>query len=123
MQSCVIGEYGIDNRPRSFHRVFANEQHAISMHSISQETLIRIHLVRGGLLDYRKMSGLGDKFFAGPFHSGAEAKRNFSWTKAEAEEIARFACQSVEWRLSEFDQYFRSRNRQVLSGANQERDA
>jgi hypothetical protein len=77
MQGCFICEDRIDDSPRSFHRVFANEQHAISMHSISQETLIGINLVRGGLLDYRKMRGLGDKFFAGSLHSGAEAKRNF----------------------------------------------
>jgi hypothetical protein len=70
MQGCSICEYGIDDSPRSFHRVFANEQHAISMHSISQETLIGINLVRGELLDYRKMRGLGDKFFAGSLHSG-----------------------------------------------------
>ena len=95
MQGCFICEYGIDDRPRSFHRVFANEQHAISMHSISQETLIGINLVRGGLLDYRKMHGLGDKFFAGSLHSGTEAKRNFSWTEAEPEKIARFGAQNV----------------------------
>ncbi len=88
MQGCFISEDGIDDSPRSFHRVFANEQHAISMHSISQETLIGINLIRGGLLDYRKMRGLGDKFFAGSLHSGTEAKRNFSWTEAEAEKIA-----------------------------------
>jgi hypothetical protein len=40
------------------------------MHSISQETLIGIDLVRGGLLDYRKMRRLGDKFFAGSLYSG-----------------------------------------------------
>src|ERR1700687_5803908 len=122
MQRCFIYEYGIDNCPRSFHRVFTNEQHAISMHSISQETLIGINLVRGGLLDYRKMRGLGDKFFAGSFHSGTAAKRNFSWTEAEAEKIARFVPQNVERRLSEFDQHFGRRNWQALSGANQERD-
>ena len=122
MQGCVIREDGIDNGPRSFHRVFANEQHAISMHSISQETLIGINLVRGGFLDYRKLHGHGDEFFAGAFHSGTEAKRNFSWTEAEAEMIARFASQNVERRLSEFDQYFGRRNRQALSGANQEWD-
>jgi hypothetical protein len=92
------------------------------MHSISQETLIGINLVRGGLLDYRKMRRLGDKLFAGSLHSGAEGKRNFSWTEAEAEKIARFVPQNVERRLSEFDQYFRRRNWQALSGANQEWD-
>jgi hypothetical protein len=101
MQICDTREYGIDDSPRSFHSVFANEQHAISMHSISQETLIGINLVRGGLLDYRKMRGLGDKFFAGSLHSGTEAKRNFSWTEAKAEMIARFVPQDVERRLSE----------------------
>src|SRR5439155_20477452 len=95
VQGCFICEYGIDDSPRSFHRVFANEQHAISMHSISQETLIGINLVRGGLLDYRKMRGLGDKFFAGSLHAGTEAKRNFSWTEAEVEKIARFGAQNV----------------------------
>src|SRR5580765_1508961 len=102
VQGCFICEYGIDNRPRSFHRFFANEQHAISMHGISQEPLIGINLIRGGLLDYRKMRGLGDKFFAGSLHSGTEAKRNFSWTEAEAEEIGRFVPQNVERRLFEF---------------------
>lgn len=52
MKGCFICEYGIDNSPCCFHRVFANEQHAISMHSISQETLIGINLVRGGLFNY-----------------------------------------------------------------------
>src|SRR5580693_8955811 len=80
MQDCFIGEYGIDDSPRSLHCVFTDEQHAISMHSISQETLIGINLLRRGFLDYRKMRGLGDKFFAGSLHWGAEAKRNFSWT-------------------------------------------
>src|SRR5205823_2385585 len=122
VQGCFICEYGIDDSPRSFHRVFTNEQHAISMHSIFQETLIGINLVRGRLLDYRKMRGLRDKFFAGSFHSGAEAKRYFTWTEAEAEKIARFVPQNVERRLSEFDQYFRRCNWQALSGANQKRD-
>src|SRR5581483_5819254 len=102
MQSCVIGEYGIDNRPRSFHCVFANEQHAISMHSISQETLISINLVRGGLLDYRKMRGLRDKFFAWSLHSGAEAKRNSSWTQAKAEMVPRVAAKCLARCVSGF---------------------
>ena len=123
MQGCCIRENGVDNRPRSFHSVFANEQHAISTHRIPQQALIRVNLVRGGLLDRRKMRGLGDKFFAGAFHSGAEAQRYFSWTEAKAEVIARFVPQNVERRLSEFDQHFGSRNRQALSGANQKWDA
>src|SRR5437667_8401652 len=100
LQGCFIREYGIDNRPRSFHRVFPNEQQAISTHRISQQTLIRINLVRLGLLDCRKMRGLGDKFFAGAFDSRAEAKRYSSWTEAKAEMIARFVSQNVERRLS-----------------------
>ncbi len=119
MQGRFICEDRIDDRPGCFHRVFANEQHAISVHSISQETLIGINLVRGGLLNYRKMCRLGDKFFAGPLHSGTEAERNFSWTEAEAEKIARFVSQNIQRRLSEFHQYFRRCNRQTLSGANQ----
>src|SRR5205823_2160178 len=100
MQGSFICEYGIDNRPRSFHRIFPNEQHAISPHRIPQQTLTRINLVRGWLLDRRKMRGLGDKFFAGAFDSGTEAKRYFSWTEAKAEMIARFVPQNVERRLS-----------------------
>ena len=122
LQGCCICENGVDNRPRSFHRVLPNKQHSISTHRIPEQTLIRINLVRGGLLDCRKMRGLGDKFFAGALHSGAEAKRDFPWPKAEAKMIARFGAQNVERRFPEFDQHFGRRNRQALSGANQERD-
>src|SRR6185437_5167720 len=118
MQGRCIRENGVDNRPRSFHRVFANEQHAISTHRISQQTLIGINLVGGGLLDCQKMCRLGDKFFAGAFHSGAEAKRYFSWTETKVEMIFRFIPRNVERRLSEFDLHFGSRYRQALSGAN-----
>src|SRR5206468_9173084 len=95
LQGCCVPENGVDDRPRSFHRVFANEQHAISAHGISQKTLICVNFVGGGFLDYREMRGLGDKFFAGSLHSGTKAKRNFSWTEAEAEKIARFVPQNV----------------------------
>jgi hypothetical protein len=66
------------------------------------------------------MRGLADKFFNGSLRPGAEAKRNFSWTEAEAEKIARFVHQNVERRPSEFRQYIRRCNRQALSDANQE---
>ena len=97
-----------------------NEQHAISTHRIPQQTLIRTNLVGGGLLDCRKMRGLGNKFFAGAFDSGAEAKRYLPWTEAKAKMIARFAGQIVERWSSKFDQHFGSRNREALPGANQE---
>src|SRR4029077_8724036 len=74
MQGCCLCENRVDNRPRSLHRVFPNEQHAVSTHRVPQQTLIRVNLVCGGLLDCRKTCGLGDKFFAGAFHSGVEAK-------------------------------------------------
>jgi hypothetical protein len=40
MQICGIREDGVDNSLGRFHRVFPNEQHGISMHGISQKTLI-----------------------------------------------------------------------------------
>jgi hypothetical protein len=42
------------------------------------------------------LCGHGDEFFARTFHSGAEAKRDLTWTETEAEMIARFTSQIVE---------------------------
>src|ERR1700686_157896 len=120
MQICGIREDGVDNSPGRLPRVFPNEQHGISMHGISKKTLIRINLVRGMFLDCRKLCWHGGEFFAGALHSGAEVERNLPWTEAEAEMIRRFAGQTVERRFPKFDKHFRGRNREALSGANQE---
>jgi hypothetical protein len=122
MQSCGCRKDRLDNGPGRFHRVFPNEQQGISMHGISQKTLIGINFVRGAFLDCRKLGWHGDEFFAGTLHPGAEAERYLTWTETEAEMIARLTSQIVERRFSKPDQHFGSRKGEALSGANQERD-
>jgi hypothetical protein len=51
MQGCLFRENGVDDGPGSFYRVFTNEQHGIAMHSIAQQALIGINLVRCGFLE------------------------------------------------------------------------
>jgi hypothetical protein len=120
MQGCLFRENGVDDGPGCFYRVFTNEQYGIAMHSIAQQMLIGINPVRCGFLECRKLNGQGDEFFAGALHSGAEAERNLPWTETEAEMIARCAGQTVERRSPRFDKHFGGRNREALSGTNQE---
>lgn len=120
VQSCSIREDGVDNGPSGRHPVFPHEQHGISLHGISEKTLIGVNLIRSLFFDGRKLRGHGDEFVTWTFHSGVKAKRNLTWTETKAEMIARFAGQIVQRRSPKFDQHFGSRNWQALSGANQE---
>jgi hypothetical protein len=73
VQTCSIREDGVDNGPSGLHRVLSHEQHGISMHGISQKTLLRIHLVRGLLFHCGEFCRHGHELFAGPFYLGGEA--------------------------------------------------
>jgi hypothetical protein len=52
------------------------------------------------------VGGHGDEFFAGTLHAGAEAERDLTRAKTEAEMVGRFASQIIEREFSKFDQHF-----------------
>jgi hypothetical protein len=70
VQTCSIREDGVDNGPSGLHRAFPHEQRGISLHGISEKTLIGINLIRSPFFDGRKLRRHGDEFVTWTFHSG-----------------------------------------------------
>ena len=64
---------GVEFPGRRLHLVLSHEQHGISMHGISQKTLIGVQFVRGLLFHCGELCRHGHEVFAGPFYLGGEA--------------------------------------------------